>query len=378
MLTEQQVLERPGVLEWSPPASIALRSEPVIKTRVTERLHSAKRSFVTRRAALDRANNLSRDHKPATGDLVLAAVVELGHHRHLESPHGRRAQLYVGDEIIVAYGARYAPDQFHAVVPDTIGPCNLVAGGGIAAQVRAKHARTRAATTIVPIGTLEGADGQPLNLRQFTLPPLLKRAAERCVIAVVGTSMNAGKTTLAASIIHGLAADGVRVGACKITGTGSGGDLWSMLDAGATKALDFTDAGHSTTAGLELAETEAIADLLVSHLESSDIDVVVVEIADGLLQRETSALLSAPSEFAKRIDSLLLAAADSMGAHCGADWLSARGLPLRAVSGLLTASPLATLEARTATGVDVFATSAFAEPSRAACLCLRSQTRDEG
>jgi hypothetical protein len=38
------------------------------------------------------------------------------------------------DAIIVAYGHRYAPDQFEAYVPEDLGPCHLVAGGGVAAR----------------------------------------------------------------------------------------------------------------------------------------------------------------------------------------------------------------------------------------------------
>jgi hypothetical protein len=239
----------------------------------------------------------------------------------------------------------------------------------------ARHAQTRRPTEITPIGVLVGADGSPLNLLQFALSRLARRPVARNVVAVVGTSMNAGKTTLAASLIRGLTLSGVRVGACKVTGTGSGGDLWDMLDAGAVHAFDFTDVGYSTTAGLDIAAVDRAANTLVSHLEELGADIIVVEIADGLLQRETAALLDPSSSFSSRIDALFLAAADSMGAHAGVEWLRARNLPLRAVSGLVPASPLAAREARTAAGVDVIATKAFADSDYAAKLCLQSRVR---
>jgi hypothetical protein len=346
-------------------------ASPGQRAALLERLEQAKKAFVTRRAELTQAWGLSRQHTPRSGDLILATVTELGHHRHLESPNGRRAQLYVGDEIVVAYGERYAPDQFEAVVPRELGPCHLAAGGGIAAKMLARHARTRKPTEITPSGVLLGADGSPLNLLQFALSRPARRPVARNVVAVVGTSMNAGKTTLAANLIRGLTLSGVRVGACKVTGTGSGGDLWSMVDAGAVHAVDFTDAGYSTTAGLDVAAVDRAANSLVSHLEELGADIVVVEIADGLLQRETAALLDPASSFSSRIDAFLLAAADSMGALAGVEWLRARNLPLHAVSGLLTASPLATREARISAGVDVIPTNAFADPDYAAKLCLR-------
>lgn len=347
---------------------------PGQRAALIERLEQAKKAFVTRRVDLAQAWGLSRQHTPRSGDLILATVSELGHHSRIELPNGRRAQLYVGDEIVVAYGERYASDQFEAVVPKEFGPCHLVAGGGIAAKMLARHAQTRKPTEITPSGVLVGADGSPLNLLQFALPRPPRRPVARNVVAVVGTSMNSGKTTLAANLIRGLTLSGVRVGACKVTGTGSGGDLWSMVDAGAAHALDFTDVGYSTTAGLDIAAVDRAANTLISHLEELGADIVVVEIADGLLQRETAALLDPTSSFSSRVDALLLAAADSMGAHAGVEWLRTRNLPLRAVSGLVTASPLAAREARAAAGVDIIPTKAFADPDYAAKLCLRANT----
>lgn len=339
------------------------------------RLDRAKRAFVTRRANLGRAVALSQAGAPRSGDLVLASVVELGHHPKLETREGRRAQLHVGDDIVVVYGARYAPDQFEAVVPANVSPCDLVASGGIAAHTLARHAKVRKPTMIAPLGRLIGANGAPLNLDQFALSAEAPNAPVRNVIAVAGTSMNAGKTTVAVNLIRGLTRGGVRVGACKVTGTGSGGDYWAMLDAGAARVLDFTDAGFSTTAGMDISLVERGAHRLVSELEASDVDVVVVEIADGLLQKETAALLSPPSAFAARLDAIVLAAADSMGARAAAHWMSARNLPLRAVSGLVTASPLAAREAQAGMNIEVLSTKALAEAACATRVCLQTDAR---
>ncbi|MEQ1490220.1 MAG: molybdopterin-guanine dinucleotide biosynthesis protein MobB [Terricaulis sp.] len=272
----------------------------------------------------------------------------------------------------MAYGARYAPDQFEAVVPESVGPCDLVAGGGIAARVLARHASVKKATAISPLGVLTDGNGAALELGRFIQPSRVLAASDpHQIVAVVGTSMNAGKTTAAASLIRGLVAGGLKVGACKITGTGSGGDIWSMRDAGAAVALDFTDVGYSTTAGAELGQLEANAHLLIDRVVAEGVDVVVVEIADGLLQRETAALLSS-ARTAQRLDAVLLAAADSMGAVMGSSWLRGRGLPLRAVTGLLTSSPLATREAQQQLDVEVIATRTLLNSTEAARLCHRT------
>jgi Molybdopterin guanine dinucleotide synthesis protein B len=366
-----RVGEPPASTDLAGPQSTAASRPPQESGRdpsvqaLHARLAAAKRAFTTRRADLKLATDLSQALAPMAGDLLLAGVAELGQHPRIELPDGRRARLYPGDEIIVAYGARYAPDQFEAVVPEALGPCDLVAGGGVAAQTLSKHTRMRAPTAILPLGILTDASGGALNVRQFALPSPTPGAGARNVIAVVGTSMNAGKTTLAANLIRGLTRCGLRVGACKVTGTGSGGDIWSMIDAGAVRVLDFTDAGFATTAGLDHTVVDGVANSLITHLENSDVDVVVVEIADGLLQRETAALLSATGAFAQRVDSVVLAAADAMGACAGVQWLEAQGLPLRAVSGLVTASPLAIREAAAVCGAEIVETRLFCEPEHA-------------
>lgn len=333
------------------------------------RLAAAKRAFTTRRVDLSLARSLAIDCAPCAGDLLLARIESIGLHGRLESPHGRRCRLYPGDEIVVAYGARYAPDQFEAVVPETLDPCHLAAGGGLAGRVVHRHESVAKPTRIVPIGLLAGEDKRILNLRQFALPDPRRPANRPTAIVVAGTSMNAGKTTTAAALVRGLALAGLRVGAAKVTGTGSGGDVWTLADAGARQVLDFTDAGHASTAGLELLEIERIALTLIDHLANESSDIIVIEVADGVLQRETAHLLSA-KRFQARIGGILFAAGDSMGAGAGVNWLRQRDLPLIGISGLVSASPLGARETKQATGLDVLDIATLSDPLVAPNLCL--------
>jgi hypothetical protein len=91
---------------------------------------------------------------PQPGDVLIARVTEIGKHTRLESPVSRRQLLFPGQEIMVAYGHRYAPDQFLAKVPASLEPCHLVAGGGVAGVVTAMHASIDAPTAIEPVGCL--------------------------------------------------------------------------------------------------------------------------------------------------------------------------------------------------------------------------------
>lgn len=308
------------------------------------RLALAKWAYSTRHVERQVARQLiTQDYQPQPGDLVLAKVDKLNQHKRLELANGRRATLFIGDEIVVCYGNRYAPDQFEAEIPSDLAPCNLVAAGGIAAQGLSRNARIQAPTRITPIGVLADADGRPINLKQFALEQ--KRAPDRrpTITAVIGTSMNAGKTTTLAGLAHGMSRMGLKVGAAKVTGTGAGCDVWHMTDAGAHKVYDFTDCGVASTYKLSSTQCEGIMETLVAHLCDAGVDNILIEVADGILQGETRALVQS-SLFARLVDNVVFAAGDALGAAGGLAWLRDQGHSVIGISGALTAAPLATRE----------------------------------
>ncbi len=309
----------------------------------------AKWAFTTRRVRRkDIEVMLPASAACEAGQLLLAEVTQLGQHDGVQLECGRRAQLYLGDRVVVCLGNRYAPDQFEGIAQIEDGQsCELLAGGGVAGVVRHRHGRMRAATALRVLGVLGDADGQPINIARYAqaLPePAPFDAPGIPVMAVVGSSMNAGKTTACASLIHGLARDGWRVGAVKVTGTGSFGDVQSYADAGAAEVLDFTDAGLASTYLVEPAVLERTSRRLIAELESRGCDVVVVEVADGLFQQETAALLASPT-WRHAVGQVVFAAADAMGAVAGVQRLRGLGWKVSAFTGLVTASPLAASEA---------------------------------
>lgn len=349
--------------------SVQPACDPSARARADiQRVERAQKAFTTRRVDFSQVAGLARAGRPRAGDLVLARVETIGQHPRIELHSGRRAKLNPGDEIVVAFGARYAPDQFLAEVPDTLDSCDLVAGGGVAGRVLDRHARVKTPTRIEPIGLLTDAEGAVLNLERFALPTL-KTDRRATVVVVAGTSMNAGKTTSAAALIQGLVRAGLRVGAGKLTGTGSGGDVWSMVDAGAELVLDFTDLGHATTANIDSNALHAIADGILGQLNGAGVDIIVVEVADGLLQAETATLLSSP-RFLANVDAVVFAAGESMGAVAGVEWLRRRHVPVVAVAGLVSASPLARREVERSTGIPVKTLQDLSDPIDAPTLCL--------
>jgi hypothetical protein len=287
------------------------------------RLARAKFAYTTRRVAMESvATLLPAARHLKTGDVVLARVEKLGQHDHLELPNGRRALLYRGDEIVVSFGNRYAPDQFEAVVPETLAACHLVAAGGIAARMLQKHSRMHNPTEILPLGLLGDAEGRRVNLSRWGLASSRPdpAAPRPRVVVVAGTSMNSGKTTTISCLTRGLIGLGYRVAAAKLTGTGAGGDHWHMADAGADPAMDFIDAGYASTYLLPGRELEEVVGTQLAHLFRSGADFVLLEISDGVLEPETARLLVSPA-FRPFFDVIVFTAGDSMGAAAGAAWL---------------------------------------------------------
>lgn len=309
----------------------------------------AKRGFATRRVA-DEMLCALEDAMPRlnSGDVVLARVIAIGQHPAIELPTGRRSLLNVGDPICVACGARYAPDQFHAIVPERPGPAELVAAGGIAGLSLARHAKMKEATRIEIISRILDPDGRPVNLADHCLPRLAPMAGLP-IVAVAGSSMNAGKTTTSAALIRGLVGAGLKPAYVKATGTGSGGDMWDLRDAGAEIAFDFTDAGYASTYQADTTQLVADALSLAAHAARAGASVVVMEIADGVLQQETAALLK-DSLFRSALAGVVFAAVDALGAIAGDAWLVENGHRVLGVSGAFTQAPLAMKEFAEATG----------------------------
>jgi hypothetical protein len=333
-------------------------------------LRSVARSYTTRRIPEDWIGGLAAERAPRPGDLVLARVEKLGQHKTIHLPNGRRQTLFEGDEIIVAYANRYAPDQFEAVVPETLDACHLVASGGVAAKALCWHQKMSGPTRIRPRGLLSRRPGgEPINVRDAALPIDLRPSTGGApVIAIAGTAMNAGKTTTAAYLARGLKRAGLRPGYAKVTGTGAGGDPWLLSDAGSAVTLDFTDVGHVSTYRVDFEEVERICLSLIRHLQEAEVDVILLEIADGLYQRETAHLMA--SEVSRQwFNGVFFASADAMGAAAGIDWLTRQGHRILGITGTITSSPLQRSEAEQMTGQRVIPTFQLADPTTAGELC---------
>lgn len=321
----------------------------------------AKWTFTTRRVhRSDVAGTSTRFASAVSGDVVLAKVIKVGHHKRTQLAEGRASESYIGDHVVLTCGDRYAPDQFEGIAELDAQGADLLAGGGVLGRMLQANTRMSAPTRLMPIGLLTDKAGEIINIERYALPAR-KPNRPIVVFAVVGASMNSGKTTAVASLAHGLRRAGLCVATIKVTGTGAFGDFNAYRDAGASVVADFTDAGMASTYRQPIKRIEQACESLLAHSVEQGADVAVVELADGVFQQETAALLRGSGVRAS-FSGVLFAAPDALGACGGVACLRKLGIEPIAVTGMVSCSPLAVAEAESATNTRVLSRETLQDP----------------
>ena len=151
--------------------------------------------------------------------------------------------------------------------------------------------------------------------------------------------MNSGKTTTAAKLVKALLRRGVRVAACKLTGSVCQRDRGEFSATGAHFARDFSDYGFPSTYLATREELLALFETMLADAAPAQPDITVLEIADGVLQRETELLLGHDA-VRRRVGGVLLTAPAPRPPCSGSRGSRAQGHAVVAVSGRITNSPL--------------------------------------
>ena len=298
------------------------------------------------------------DKHPEPGDVVYGEIQRLGQHSSLENVSGRIHIIHNGSKGLFVFGNRYAPDYFEGFVPDSLSRhVDLLARSGVIGEVRTKNALIKDPTRVKILGYALDGEGNVINTRDYSLinPRVTTKKPKRAkLVLVVGTAMNSGKSMAASACCWALSSMGYDVRGSKITGTASLQDILHMNDAGAYPYLDFTHLGHPST---YMLEEDVLLDIFnkidLKHCNSPS-NYWVVEISDGIGQRETAILLDS-EDVRSRIDTLIFAAGDAFGAIGGLQVLKERfGLEPDAISGVCSSSPLHIRELESHTSIPVF------------------------
>lgn len=314
------------------------------------------------------------DGPPRANDVFVAEIVEIGRHTRIECQNGRKSRLFVGDLIGVVFGNRYATRQWRGRVPATMNVCHMLSVGGVCGEVVDTSPTMSPPTLVRPLGYVVNGDGRRLNLTDYGIAGRAIPENRPTVILVVGASMDSGKTTAAFSTVNGLSNSGARVCAAKLTGTACAKDLFLMEDAGAERVLDFTSAGYASTADCSIDSLRAIARAIIAELSVDRPDYLVLEIADGIVQRETRMLLRELRSLGC-IDYTMYTCNDSMGVREGVRVLRDIGLNVVAISGWVACSPLATEEAQAVSELPILQPMDLLDPGVADVFPAAVRTR---
>lgn len=302
---------------------------------------------------LDRSFQLVPSEAAAAraGDVALVRVDKVGYHGKITTADQARMRLYPGDTLVTVFGNRYATDAYEGRVGFN-DELHMLTGAGMVGTVTAKHKNMKAPTQLSLLGFLANEWGQQINLKSLKFKPTKADDAINNIVLLVGTGMNSGKTTAGAKLVKGLLAQGLRVASCKVTGSVSHQDLHEMCSTGAHDARDFSNYGFPSTYLCEQDELIQLFETMVADASKVKPDVIVMEIADGVLQRETQMLLQHAGVL-RRVQGVVHTASCSASALFGISQIERCGHRVIAISGVITSSPLFVRELAAQTTIPV-------------------------
>jgi len=217
------------------------------------------------------------------GDYVVVEVTELGAQRNLEHPSGRLAHLARGDVLVGALGIRHATleatGDWRAVGEDL--EMHLLTAAGLFGRLTSLSPMLGSLSVLGYRGHV-ARGGATLRMADF-VPSGDSGPYATPTILIIGTSMSAGKTTAARTLIRRLVREGRRVAGAKLTGAGRYRDILAMSDAGAAGIVDFVDAGLPSTV-CPAARFETAAARMLSRIEDMEADVAVIEAGASPLE----------------------------------------------------------------------------------------------
>jgi hypothetical protein len=302
--------------------------------------------------------DLANAYQPKAGDVAMFEIIEIGKHQSVQSDQIRNVAIFPGDRILAAWADRYATSQYEGYVPtEFFDEYHILGAGGAIGIVKSKNASLDdiEPTTVKLVGYCCNESGEVINSKFYkkervgfngTVPNNAK------IVLSIGSTMDSGKTTTAAFTARGLKATGKNVAFIKFTGTAYSKDKDFVNDCGADVTCDFSDMGYPSTFMCEKADLLDVYQSLLKKLEPHKPDYIVMEIADGLLQRETSFLLQ-DKAFMSTIHSVVFSCGDSLSAIHGVEILAKYGIKPCVLSGRFTMSPLLIEEVKNYLGLPV-------------------------
>jgi len=279
---------------------------------------------------------------PRAGDVVVVrALTDSATYNMLELPTGRLAKINPGDVVIGVLGRRRALKGFVGDVPETVNAgdrLHLLNMGGVIGSCTGHHSSLSDAIQVEVIGLASDEQGRVLNIADAALPVETSLGKTAPLIIIAGTCMNSGKTYAATELIKQATRAGLRVAAAKLSGIACLRDTLNMADHGAIAIASFLDCGLPSTVGA--TNLASVAKTIISRLNESSPDLIVIELGDGLLGGYSVESVFEDTELRGATAGLVFCASDYVGAWGGIELLHRRGIGIDAIAGSVTDSQM--------------------------------------
>jgi hypothetical protein len=241
------------------------------------------------------------------------------------------AKVGKGDIVVGALGHRKALFGYSGHIPERVQPGDIIQmlniGGvlGICDSVNLEKGKPfdcRVIGVVLHFPYLGERIGVPARVGQRRLDfnaPLDTGGVP--VVAIAGTCMEAGKTAAACAIVSRMRHRGLTIDVFKATGVSLRRDILAMEDAGARRALIFTDLGIVTTTR---ANGPALTRTMLTELAVGKPDVIVFELGDGILGAYGVDAILESADIRPALTAVLLSANDPVAAWGGVKLLRER------------------------------------------------------
>ncbi len=296
---------------------------------------------------------------PQAGDVAFFEVIELGKHTRLQMTDGKNHRILPGDVFMATFGNRYATAQLEGKIPEKIcDEYHILGQGGVVGIMNSIHRRYehKGPTRVRLIAYATNQNGEVINTKYYGKPTIEFTGITQNNVEItlsIGGSMDSGKTTTAGYVCRGYALAGKKVAFIKLTGTVYTKDTDFAADCGAHYSTDFSSMGFPSTYLCDLPELLNLYQGLLAEVHKNcRPHKIVIEIADGLLQRETAMLLKS-EKFMRTINRIIYSDSSSTGILHGLQILKDFDLKPFALCGSFTASPMLIDEVNSMTNIPV-------------------------
>lgn len=339
---KSSTIENAPLEEVFAPKSSTIENAPLEEVNTDKQTEAIRWSWACRiinaNDTYEIAPSDSRDI-PNVGDVALFKVLSIGSHKQIVTTLNKKIRLYQGDLFVGVFGNRYATDAYEGEV-EGLKNLSLLTAAGMVGTVKSKYRSMGNPSDVLCLGFLRNVTtNQRVNLKQLKFNKSEPSSYLRNIIVIVGSGMNSGKTTACRKLIKAFSQKEPRIAACKLTGSVSNRDQDEMLSASPEYTIDFSDYGFPSTYKCELGELLDLFKTMISDIERINPKLIIMEIADGILQRETKLILDS-AIFKRWIKNILVTADTAPSALYTTEYLQRKGYNVIAVSGAITSSPL--------------------------------------